>query len=209
MDYTEDLPLLELNPRLKEKLESPAHPDGFDGRVAGLDGHALNGMDAGARCYEAGWHDVFTLTHSLATFFSESLLYTRAFHHNVDASGTITSTDWGPCQLNDKAHPEFFPHGDENAIACNPDKCFAAAFKVWQDGGQSFGPWYGWKNGVALDDYYLRRASLAILNLVAADMKTDALARAPEIAGRPTPPTKTRTPMISTHELRTVYPPGT
>jgi hypothetical protein len=184
------------------------HPGNTAQRVSGLDGVQLNGMDAAVRIHDAStsWRDARVLAHALATFFAESLLYTRAFHHNVGPDGTVDSTDWGPCQINDKAHPDLFPGGDPDAIACNPDKCFGAAWQIYHAAGGSLDPWYGWKNGVALDDYYLRRASLAVANFVGRDLVTLAKGRAPEIAGRTTPPTTTRVPFISTHDLKLVYP---
>lgn len=176
-------------------------------RVAGLDGVALNGMDVAVECHRAGWVDALELAKALATFCSESLFYTMAFHHNLAPDGSILSTDWGPCQLNDKYHAQWFPGGDPSVIACNPNECFKAAHTVWKDSGGSFAPWYGWKNGVALDDYYVRRAGLAVMNYVARDLVQLAGERAPEIAGRKTPPTLTRVPMMSTHDLRVIYPP--
>lgn len=177
-------------------------------RVAGLDGVALNGMDVAVECHRAGWVDAKVLAKAIATFCSESLFYTLSFHHNVKPDGSVDSTDWGPCQLNDKYQPEFFPDGDVNAIACNPSECFKAAYKIWQKVGGSFDPWYGWKNGVALDSYYTRRASLAMMNFVGRDLVQLAGERADVIVGRPTPPNTTRVPMMTTADLRKIYPPG-
>lgn len=208
----DEVAVLMENPRLAEMLWPDSEKLTADGTpVGGLAGKQLNGIDAARSCFDAGapWRDAVALSHAVATFFSESLLYTEAFHHNLDVDGNVVSTDWGPCQLNDKAHPNFFPNGDHMVIACNPARCFGAAFEVFQASSGSLDPWFGWKNGVALDDYYLRRGALAVLNLVAANMVGLANARDPVIAGRSTPPTKTRVPMINTHELARVYPPGT
>lgn len=120
----------------------------------------------------------------------------------------IVSTDWGMWQLNDVSHPEFFPNGS-TAIAFNPARSTEAAFDVWLAGGQSFDPWYGHKNLVYLDDYYLRRAWLAVANFGARRAVTAARARPAVIAGRTTPATKTRVPMETLSEFRKVYPAGT
>lgn len=169
---------------------------------------ALNGMEVARLCYAAGWHDVWTLAAAIGTFASEALFHPAAFHQNVDADGNVVSTDWGMCQINDAAHPEFFPGGSP-ANALDPQKAIAKSFEIWNAAGQSFDPWFGHKNQVYLDDYYLRRSWLAILNMGAARWITLAEARPDVVAGRTTPPTKTHPTMITLSDLRKIYPPGT
>lgn len=188
---------LSLDPRGQEKLA---------GKVAGLAGIQLNGDVVERGLYAAGWTDPFSLQEAAATFAAESLWYTEAFHHNLDADGTVDSTDWGPAQLNDRFHPEFFPNGDPRPIAFNPEKCWIAARAIYARNGRSLDPWYAHKNLVYLDDYYLRRASMALCNLVAELAVDHAKARPPVVAGRTTPPTSTRSPMLSTHDLAKIYP---
>lgn len=198
-----DGPPLKENLRLRQKVDEHV----LEGiQVAGLDGPALNAMDVADLCLEAGWTDPIELAKALATFCSESLYHTRAFHHNL-VDGKVDSTDWGPCQINDKTHPDVFPGGDPDVIACNPMKCFRAARSIYVHAGDSFDPWFGWKNGVALDDYYLRRAALGIANYVAREFVHKALGRAPVIADRNTPETLTRIPMVTLSEFRRIYPP--
>jgi lysozyme-like protein len=178
-------------------------------KVSGLGSKpALNGMDVAVLCYDAGWHDVKTLARALGTSISESAWHPEAFHQNLDSSGNVTSTDWGMWQINDAAHPQFFPNGSHDN-AFDPVKATDYAFQIYNDAGQSFDPWYGFKNKVYLDDYYLRRCWLAVCNFGARIWVEEAEARPAEIAGRTTPPTKTRVPMISLSDFRKIYPPGT
>jgi hypothetical protein len=176
------------------------------GKDAGLAGKQLNGDDVCDGLYAAGWRDAVGLWEAAATYASESLWFTQAFHHNIDTTGAIVSTDWGPCQLNDLYHKEFFPNGDPLAIACNPSKCWAAARSIFEGNGHSLDPWYGHKNLVYLDDYYLRRGAMAVMNMIARTAVAQAKGRPPVVAGRTTPATTTRVPMFSTHDLRRIYP---
>lgn len=168
---------------------------------------AINGMDVARYCYDAGWHDVENLARALGTSISESAWHPEAFHHNVDTDGNIASTDWGMWQINDQSHPEFFPGGDTSA-AFDPAKSTRKAFDIWKSWG-GFNAWFGFKNQVYLDDYYLRRVWLAMANFGARDWVKLAMERPGVIAGRNTPSTKTRVPMISLSQFRIIYPSGT
>jgi hypothetical protein len=170
---------------------------------AGLAGVQANGMDICQFMYDAGWTDAKELVEGAATFFGESDWYTMAFHHNRDPqSGKVISTDWGACQLNDVAHPEFFPGGDPNPIAFDLEKAIAAARQIYVANGNSFSPWVANTSGVWLNDGYTRRACLAVMNFLSRDLVNEAKTN----PGPDTTPPKTLVPMISVQELQKIYP---
>lgn len=186
----------------------PAHPK-FDGPVAGLGTKRLNGMDVADLLRKAGFDEPVELGDALATFSAESLFYQSAFHHNVDADGNVLSTDWGFPQINDKAHPEFFPNGDSTAFMNDAAMQAEAAFAVYKKSSFSFNPWAAHTSGVWLDDYHLRRASLALLNSTSRRLVTLAKARPPQIGNRVTPATLTPNTLITVKQFNKIYPSGT
>lgn len=177
--------------------------------VAGLGTTRLNGMDVVDYLYRVGFDDVNEIGVALATFSAESLWYMSAWHHNVDADGNILSTDWGFPQINDKAHPEFFPNGDPTKFMIDPFLQAQAAFKVYTQSAYTFNPWAAYTSKVWLDDYHIRRASLALLNYTSRRLVKLAKDRPDVINGRTTPPTKTPNTLISIAQFNKIYPIGT
>lgn len=183
------------------------HPK-YNGPVSGLGTKRLNGMDIADLLYNAGFTDPHTLTSALATFSAESLFYQSAFHHNLDDNGNILSTDWGFPQINDEAHPKYFPNGDATEFLNDPKLQAQAAREVFVSSSHTFNPWAAHTSGIWLDDYHIRRAALAILNSTSRRLVTLAKERPAVINGRTTPETKTPNTLISIKQFNTIYPPG-
>jgi hypothetical protein len=204
-----DYLLEDIDPQMpKWYKEREDHPK-FDGPISGLGTKRLNGMDIADFLELAGFTEIKELGDAIATFSAESLFYMSAFHHNVDDAGKLLSTDWGFPQINDKAHPEFFPNGDATAFMDDPQAQAKAAFKVYAQSSYTFNPWAAHTSGIWLDDYHLRRSSLALLNSNSRRLVALAKARPAEINGRATPTTKTPTTLITTKQFNTIYPFGT
>jgi hypothetical protein len=142
--------------------------------------------------YGAGISDFYELNRAIAIALAESQGFTRAYNDNVDANGKLVSRDVGIYQINIPAS-QVGTSVEEDLY--DPVKNVAAMKRLYEARGWQ--PWVAYTTGVYLHDTYLRRASLAAMNLAAERFVV--LARA---AGQSP---KTPIPMLSQKQLSTFY----
>jgi hypothetical protein len=121
--------------------------------------------------YAAGIHDAYELERAAAIMLAESQGYTRAYNDNVDASGKVISRDVGLYEINIPASQ--IGTSVEEALY-DPANNVAAMKKLYDARGWQ--PWVAYTSGVYLHDTYIRRASLALMNLAAEKLVRDAQA---------------------------------
>jgi hypothetical protein len=144
---------------------SPSRQHGF------LLGAQMQPRKVAQLTYAAGIHDIYELERSSAIMLAESQGYTRAYNDNVDASGKVISRDVGLYEINIPASQ--IGTSVEEALY-DPANNVAAMKKLYDARGWQ--PWVAYTSGVYLHDTYIRRASLALMNLVAEKLVRDAQA---------------------------------
>jgi hypothetical protein len=142
--------------------------------------------------YAAGVRDFYELSRATAISLAESQGYTRAYNDNFDANGKLLSRDVGIFQINIPASQV----GTSVEEALYDPAANVAAMKQLYD-ARGWQPWVAYTTGVYLHDTYVRRASLAVMNLAAERLVRDAQA----LDQLP----KTPVPMLSQKQLSTFY----
>lgn len=115
-----------------------AEPRGADW---GLEGLQVSWRWALALMYDSGIHRKWWLIRSIAVMNAESARWTKAWHANRAEDGTISSTDRGIWQINDKAHPNL-------TIGQMYDATYAASYAAQlSNWGADMTPWYAFTTG--------------------------------------------------------------
>lgn len=157
------------------------------GVIWGLDGAQMRPWQAADRLYAAGFKDPILLAEACAVMRAESGWYLRAWHINAkydadgklvrDSEGRFTpeSVDLGWVQRNVRVSGVTLSETDvpiwiADMFGAHPDlangyESAKIARQLYVGGGNDFGAWYAWLNG--LHRRYLDDGALAVGNLAA------------------------------------------
>jgi hypothetical protein len=102
-------------------------------------GKQLNVGMALALCHHVGFRRG-GLTTAVALMTAESGRYVEAYHENLNEDGTLSSTDRGLFQINDRWH---FDLSDAEAYCAIPN----AVYAFWMSGGEDFSAWAAFNSG--------------------------------------------------------------
>lgn len=114
-----------------------------------LAGTQLNYGMALAACWIAGWRRR-DLTIAVAVMTAESGRYVGAWHDNLDDAGSITSTDRGLFQINDRWHSDL---SDADAYCAIPNIRYAFEMSGGRDtqaNAHDFTAWAAFNSGAYL-----------------------------------------------------------
>lgn len=146
--------------------------------------------------YETGsrWQDAQTLVEAVSICLAESQGYDRARNDNVGTGDEVTSRDVGIFQINIPARYIGTPvEEDLYDVKANAK----AAYDLYVDRGWQ--PWVAFNTGIYLDDSYLRRAALGVMNFLAETLVIEAKGRTKRVV-----PVLTPVPMLSAPEFKYV-----